>query len=293
MKNHRFLHSESPASLSLMHDEGLRQSNQIEIPLVLIIDSNEKHRHALKEKLKKYYRVREADNGQDGWQKTLSCHPCLVITDINAPVIDGFEFCKKARADRRTSHIPVILLMSVVNDNDQIKSLKVGAYDCLSKLSNFEILNAKINSILTLNQYLKDIYSKKISVVSEPIEIKSTDERLISNIVKYIEDNIDDSDLSIEHLSRHIGMCRGSLYRKIVFLTGLTPIEYLRSIKLDKAVILLEKSNYNVNQIASMIGFGTPNYFAKVFRDRYHMTPTQFIVLNRKSNIKRFESHLV
>jgi PleD family two-component response regulator len=123
MKNHRFLHSESPASLSLMHEEGLRESNPIEIPLVLIIDSNENYRNVLKQKLKKFYRVHEADNGRDGWRKTVSCHPNLVITDIDAPVVDGFEFCKKARADRRTSHIPVILLTNGLNDNNQIESL--------------------------------------------------------------------------------------------------------------------------------------------------------------------------
>jgi AraC-like DNA-binding protein len=133
-----------------------------------------------------------------------------------------------------------------------------------------------------LNRTLKDTYSKQIHVCGNDIEIESGDAKLLNNIVRYIEDKLNDPELSVEELSRHVGMSRGSLYTKLLELTGLTPLEYIRSVKLDKAVILLEKSDYNVAQIAYMTGFGTPSWFSNKFKAKYNMLPSEYQNSKRK-----------
>jgi len=164
--------------------------------------------------------------------------------------------------------------------------LETGASDYLSKPFNFEILNAKIRNLLSLNKRLRDTYTKQIKVQAPDLLIESHSDRLLNKIVFYIDENLNNPKLSVEDLSRHVGMSRGSLYHKILQLTGLSPVEYIRSIKLDKAKVLLEKSDLNVSQIAYMVGFATPNYFAKSFKSKFNMQPSEYINLKRKVDVR-------
>lgn len=253
-----------------------------QVPAVLLVEDNEEMRYYLKDNLKAHYQVVEAANGREGWQKALSCHPQLIVSDISMPEMSGIELSKKIKADKRTAHIPVILLTAITGEEEQLKGLKTGANDYLTKPFNFEILNAKIKNLLMLNRTLKDTYSKQIHVCGNDVEIESGDAKLLNNIVRYIEDKLNDPELSVEELSRHVGMSRGSLYTKLLELTGLTPLEYIRSVKLDKAVMLLEKSDYNVAQIAYMTGFGTPSWFSNKFKAKYNMLPSEYQNSKRK-----------
>ena len=114
------------------------------------------------------------------------------------------------------------------------------------------------------------------------MKIESDDENLLQNIMLYLEENLTDTQLSVETLSRHLGMSRSSLYSKLLKLTGQTPVEFIRSVKLDKAVVLLDKSNMNVAQIAYSVGFSTPTYFAKSFKAKFNMLPSEYITKMRK-----------
>ncbi|WP_343532839.1 two-component regulator propeller domain-containing protein [Pedobacter sp.] len=258
------------------------QLESTELPVILLVEDNEDFRFYLKDSLKSYYRVYEAANGQEGWQKALANHPQIIVSDINMPYMNGIEFSKKLKADKRTNHIPIILLTAITGQEEQIKGLETGANDYLTKPFNFEILNAKIKNLLDLNQKLRDTYTKQIKVQSPEIVIESHSDRLLNKVMLYIEENLNNSKLSVEDLSKHVGMSRGSLYHKILELTGLSPIEYIRSVKLEKAVALLEKSDLNVSQIAYMVGFATPNYFAKSFKAKYNMQPSEYINQKRK-----------
>lgn len=259
------------------------------LPVVLIVEDNEDFRFYLKDNLKAYYQIVEASNGKEGWQKALSCHPELIVTDISMPFMTGIELSRKIKADKRTSHIPVVLLTALTGEEDQIKGLESGANDYLTKPFNFEILNAKIRNLLTLNRTLKSTYSKQIQMQGTEPEIEASDTKFLSQIMKYIEENLNDPKLSVEELSKHIGMSRASLYHKVLETTGLSPLEYIRTVKLDKAAALLEKSDYNVSQVAYMTGFGTPNYFARMFKARFKILPSEFVNLKRKDRIKRIE----
>lgn len=255
---------------------------EVRMPTILLVEDNEEFRFYLKDSLQPFYQIIEAANGKEGWQKMLSAHPQLVVTDVSMPEMNGIELSQKIKADKRTSHIPVILLTAISGEDDQIKGLKSGANDYLTKPFNFGILHAKIENLLLFNRSVKNAYSKQVKVQAKEIEIESGEVKLLNKIVQYIDEKLNNPELSVEELSKHVGMSRGSLYHKLLEITGLTPIEYIRSVKLERAVELLEKSDYNVAQIAYMTGFGTPSYFSKLFKAQFNMLPSEYINAKRK-----------
>ncbi|WP_172335858.1 two-component regulator propeller domain-containing protein [Mucilaginibacter sp. SG564] len=257
-----------------------------QLTTILLVEDNDEFRIYLADHLRKYFRVIEAANGKEGWQKTLSSHPQLVVSDISMPLMTGIELSQKIKSDKRTSHVPIIILTAMIGEEEQLKGLQSGANDYLTKPFNFQILHTKINNLLNLNKALKDTYSKQIQLVSEQVEIESTDVKLLNNIMKYIEANLSESELSVEDLSKHIGMSRGSLYYKVRELTGLSPIEYLRTVKLEKAAVLLESSGYNVAQIAYMTGFGTPSYFTRMFKAKFGILPSDYLSSKKNERLK-------
>lgn len=262
-----------------------------ELETILLIEDNEDFRFYLKESLKSQYRVIEASNGRDGWQKTLSCHPDLIVTDISMPNMNGIELCRKLKSDKRTSFIPVILLTALTGEQDQLKGLETGANDYLTKPFNFSVLNAKVANLIKLNQHLKSTFSKQIQIIQPEVQIQSADEKLLSSVAQFVEEKLNDPEFSIEELSKYLTMSRSSLYNKIFELTGLAPVEYVRSLKLQKAAVLLAKSQYTIREIAFMTGFGTPGYFSKLFKAKYNMSPSEYLHLKR--NETKFKTEIV
>jgi signal transduction histidine kinase/ligand-binding sensor domain-containing protein/DNA-binding response OmpR family regulator len=249
---------------------------------VLIIEDNDDFRGYLKENLKSFYRIVEAANGKEGWQKALSSHPKIIVSDISMPGMDGITLCRKLKSDKRTSHIPVILLTALTGDANQLRGLKTGASDYLTKPFNSQILNLKIKNLVSLNEELEKTYKKQLSVVMPKVEVQSEDEKLLLRITEYIESNIDSPNLTVEELSKHVYMSRGSLYSKILALTGETPVEFIRSIRLKRAVALLESSDMKIAEIGYAVGFATPNYFARAFKIKYNISPSEYMASKRK-----------
>ncbi|UOE46215.1 ATP-binding protein [Mucilaginibacter sp. SMC90] len=245
-------------------------------PHVLIIEDNDEMRHYLAENLGTTYKVSEAVNGRDGWHKALAVHPDLIVSDISMPYMDGIQLSCKLRADKRTGHIPIILLTALTSQKEQLAGLELGVNDYLTKPFNFDILNIKIKNLLHLNTSLKETYQKKIKVIPADMDIESSSERFIKDVVLYIEKNINNPKFSVEEISHHFSMSRGSFYSKITELTGEPPVEFIRSIKLDKSAILLEKTDLTIAEIAYSIGFSTPHYFTKSFKAKYNILPSEY-----------------
>lgn len=260
--------------------EELRGSS--ERPVVLIVEDNDDFRLYLKDNLHRNYKVIEAINGKDGWQKALLQHPDLIVSDITMPQMDGISLLQKLKSDKRTSHIPVILLTALTHEIQQITGLATGANDYITKPFNFEILHAKIRNLLHLNATLKNTYTKHIKVVAPEIEKVSAEEKLMMRIAGHLEENLTDSQLSVESLSKELGMSRSSLYNKLLELTGQTPVEYIRSYRLEKAAMLMKKSDLTIAEIAYQVGFSTPNYFAKSFKAKYNVLPSEFMARMQK-----------
>jgi signal transduction histidine kinase/ligand-binding sensor domain-containing protein/DNA-binding response OmpR family regulator len=251
---------------------------------ILLVEDNEDFRFYLKDNLKSNYKIIEASDGNDGWQKALAYHPQLIVSDISMPYMDGIALSQKLKADKRTTHIPVILLTALNNEEQQLKGLEAGANDYITKPFNFEVLNAKIKNLLELKNTFKTTYSKQIKILGPDINIESSDEKLLHTIAGYLEENIMNPQLSVESLSKRVGMSRSSLYNKLLEITGQTPVEYIRSFKLEKAASLLEKTDMTIAEITYMVGFSKPNYFAKAFKSKYNMSPSEFATSLRKEN---------
>ncbi|WP_286858365.1 MULTISPECIES: hybrid sensor histidine kinase/response regulator transcription factor [Sphingobacterium] len=254
-------------------------------PLVLIIEDDEDFRYYLKESLKEYYQTIEATNGKDGWQKALFHHPDLVVSDVQMPYLNGMEFSQKLAQDKRTKHIPVVLLTASQVDNGLVCGLESGAVGYLTKPFDMHVLVAKINSLLHLNQAFKEVYSKQVSIVAPELTVVSEKDKFLQKVLNYVHDNIDNPQLSVEALSAHTSMSRASLYNKLLELTGMSPVDFIRSVKLEKAASLLEKSDKSISEIAYETGFANPNYFTKVFKAKYQMTPSEYIQAQKSISV--------
>jgi signal transduction histidine kinase/ligand-binding sensor domain-containing protein/DNA-binding response OmpR family regulator len=247
-----------------------------DMPVLLIVEDNDEFRYYIKDNLKAQYKIVEASNGAEGWDKALSCHPDLIISDITMPFMDGITLSKKIRADKRTSHVPFIMLTARTREDEQLKGLESGANDYLTKPFNFEILNVKIKNLLQLNTTLKNTYTKQLKVVHSDMEVESGREKFLSRVINYINNNLNNPKFSVTDLSEHLAMSRGALYTKIFELTGLPPVEFIRSYKLDRGAILLVKSDLSVSQIAYEAGFATPHYFSRSFKEKFNMLPSEY-----------------
>jgi len=247
-------------------------------PAILLIEDNDDLRFYLKDNLKNIFHIIEAVNGKDGWQKALAQHPKLIVSDVNMPGMNGVELCRKIKGDSRTSHIPIILLTALTAEADQMAGLESGASDYVVKPFNFEILLSRIHNLLKMQQMLKDTYQKQVEIQAQDIAVVSEDDKFLKNALDYIEQNMANPNLSVESLSSHLNVSRGSLYKKLLALTGKTPVDCIRTIRLKRATHLLAKSHRAIANVAYDVGFNNPAYFAKVFREEYGMLPSEYII---------------
>ncbi|PZX16387.1 signal transduction histidine kinase [Breznakibacter xylanolyticus] len=245
-------------------------------PLVLIVEDNEDLRFYLKENLRMQYRIVEAADGMDGWQKVQALQPTLVVTDVMMPVMDGLELSRKMKQDAQTSHIPVIILTARNTHEQKIEGLETGADDYLTKPFSYEILELKIKKLIASRQELHKTLNLQYEIKPGEIGITSMDEKFIQRALDLVEKNISNTDFSVEKMSREMGVSRGHLYNKTMALTGKTPIEFIRIMRLKRAAQLLAKSQMTVAEIAYEVGFNDPKYFSKYFKDEFGMSPSEY-----------------
>jgi len=251
---------------------------------VLLVDDDDDFRFYLRENLAPLFTVLEAADGQEGWQRTLSAQPDLVVTDVNMPVLDGLELCKKIKRDERTASIPVILLTALSAEDQQLHALGFGANDFLSKPFNVEILISRIRNLLQYRGSVEDAARKRS--IAEPADIEEeparTEEDFVREAVEALEKNIANPDFSVDDWSRELGLSRTTLYKKILGATGKTPIGFIRSFRMKRAAQLLEKTRHNVAEVAYMVGFNNPKYFARYFKEVYGVLPSVYQAEKRK-----------
>lgn len=267
-----------------------KKTNGKLLPMILVVEDNDDFRFYLKDNLRNNYTVIEAANGREGWQKALAHHPQLIITDVSMPEVDGIEMVNKLKADKRTKHIPVIMLTVITDPQQQIRGLETGANDYLTKPFDFEVLSAKIKNLLELKTVMQNTYAKQISLSTPDPKIDSSDEVLLKEIARFLDQNITNPQLSVETLSKQFGMSRSTLYTRLLQITGKTPVEYIRSFRLERATRLMEKSNMTIAEIAYHVGFTTPNYFARSFKQKFDMLPSEYIAMQRKEWAEKEES---
>lgn len=249
--------------------------------VILVVEDNEDLRFYLKDNLKQQYRVEEAANGKEGWEKIKHLVPDLVVSDIMMPLMDGIELARKIKTETLTAHIPVILLTAMGSEEKQLEGLNVGVNDYITKPFIFEILDSRIRNLLAQQKLLQKRFQKQIEVNPSEVTITPVDEKFLKQALEIVERHIDDPDFSVEDFSSEMYMNRVTLYRKILSITGKTPIEFIRSIRLKKAAQLLEKSGMSVAEIAYEVGFNSPKNFTKFFKEEFKVLPSQYLA-NKK-----------
>lgn len=252
-------------------------------PVLLLVEDNEDFRFYLKDNLRQQYQVLEARHGKEGLQQALHHIPDLIVSDVMMPEMNGIELCRRIREDQRVSHIPIILLTARTAEEQKVEGFDVGADDYITKPFSFEILQSRVKNLIHQREVFHKDFRRQIDVRASDVKITSLDEKLIQNAIKLVEDNIADGDFSVEHLSRELGMSRVHLYKKLMSLTGKAPLEFIRSIRLQRAAQLLEKSQLTVSEVAYQVGFNNPKYFARYFKEEFHMLPSAYAAAHRKA----------
>ncbi|HEV2479090.1 MAG TPA: two-component regulator propeller domain-containing protein [Puia sp.] len=260
----------------------LPSSAPADAPTILLVEDNEDFRFYLKDNLRAHYKIVEASDGKEGWKKVLSAHPALVVSDISMPHMDGIELCKKILADERTCQTPVILLTAMTGETVELQGLQTGATDFISKPFNFEVLLSKIRNIVQHHATVRKTYQRQVQAGPAPVEPASADEQFLREVLAYIEKEMGNADLSVEELSTQFHTSRSTFYKRVVLLTGKTPVEFIRHIRLRRAAELLEKSQLNVAEIAYEVGFNNPKYFTHYFKAEFGSIPSAY-----RSNVKR------
>lgn len=245
-------------------------------PLILLVEDNDEFREYLKEVFLKEYRVLEAANGRAGLEMTLEHIPDLIVSDVMMPEMDGIELCRTIKTDRRISHIPVVLLTARAGEEQQLQGYQTGADAYVTKPFRLDILRVRIANLILQREQLQKQFQQHVEIRPTDVAVRSMDEQFVNSAVKVVEDNLANAEYTVEELSEAMSMSRVYLYKKILSLTGKTPIEFIRIIRIRRAAGLLEKSQLTVSEIAYQVGFNNPKYFTKLFKEEYQMLPTEY-----------------
>ena len=227
--------------------------------------------------LREDYQVIQAENGQIGIDQALAIIPDLIVSDVMMPVKDGFDLCDTLKSDERTSHIPIVLLTARAAADDRIAGLRRGGDAYLVKPFQREELLLGLINLLQTRRLLQRYYSQR--VLGNPITIDGADARedqFVARLRSTLELHLDNAALDTNMICQLMGMSRNSFYSKMMALTGMSAIPYLRAMRLQKAEELLTNSALNVAEVAYAVGFDNPRYFSRVFSEEKGVSPSSF-----------------
>lgn len=271
-------HQESDLMESPTKTTEAEQSLTDSLSTVLIVDDNADIRAYLRTILQDKYQVNEAANGQQGLAIANEIVPDLIVSDVMMPVMNGLEFCQRIKSGTATSHIPVILLTARALSQHQIEGYESGADAYITKPFSADLLLARIGNLLKSRFVLKTLFvqehNKDHEKASNTPQTIIKEDAFLLKFHDYIEKNLSDSDLSVETIGAELGLSRVQLYRKMKALTGQSPVELLRSARLQKGRELLQSTDKNVSEIAYEVGFTAPSYFTKCFKDEFGVSPS-------------------
>ncbi|GGG48374.1 sensor histidine kinase [Croceivirga lutea] len=255
----------------LIQDPGKNQEKYS----VLIIEDNKDLSQFLKNKLQLEYDIHLSD-GTDALEKAFEAVPDIILCDINLPDKDGFEICEILKRDLRTSHIPTIILTALGNKESYIKGLQSGADLYLTKPFSYSILVQSIKSLLYNRQKLRYYYTSNIHKIEELNTFGNIEQKFINQLNSLINENLGNSDYSVENLAEDLTISRVQLYRKVKAMMGISISDYIGNIRLEKAKVMLETGSLTVAEIAYTNGFSSPNYFSTAFKNKYGTSPIAF-----------------
>ena len=240
-------------------------------PIILVVDDNADVRQYVAGILADNYDVRQAADGKEGLDAALKDVPDLIVCDVMMPVMDGLEMCRHVKRETATSHVPVVLLTSNAQENQRAEGYDCGADAYITKPFSSKVLLSRVRNLLENRKRLKYIYGTAADA-QEP-EPADADSRFMADFRRVVGEHIADSSMSVETISTALGLSRVQMYRKVKQLTGQSPVEIIRITRLKRAEHLLKTTNRTVSEISYDVGFSSPSYFSKCFKDYFGRQP--------------------
>ena len=241
---------------------------------MLIAEDHSELRTHLAENLSDFFVIHEAENGEEALKLTSKVFPDIIVSDVMMPEMNGNEFCYEIKNNIDTSHIPFILLTSLTATYNKIDGIKTVADIYLEKPFDLEVLKSYIDNLLQNQKRLREKFLKSEMSLNEGLS--ALDKDFVTNGIRIIEENLSNSEFSVEDFEKAMGMSHAALYRKFKTLIGKTPLEFINQYRLKKAAELLKQGCYNVNEVAYMVGFSDPKYFSTSFKKLFGSNASEF-----------------
>ena len=269
--------STSRAIVHESHLEMLNQEDTDELPNILIVEDNDDMRRYLRTLLADRFYVLEACDGQSGLRLARESVPDLIVSDVMMPVMDGLQLCKHLKEDFITSHIPVILLTARSEERQQMEGYESGADAYLTKPFSADLLVSRIYNLLANRRQLRHLFdNSKQDQAPADVKLTTQDKLFMDQLKEAINSNMANPNLKMDELGEQLGISRVQLYRKVKTLTGLSPVELLRQMRLQKGKVLLNTTTKTVAEIAYEVGFNSSSYFANCFKKQFGKLPMEF-----------------
>lgn len=264
----------------IITDTAQKESETKKSETILIVEDHSDLRQFVTQSLSSLYHVIQAENGEVGIDIAKDNLPDLIITDIMMPKVSGLELTEILKNDENTSHIPIIMLTAKSSIESKIKGLETEADDYLTKPFNVTELQLRIKNLLASRKKLQEKYRKSITINPSEITTTSVDERFLSKVLQAVEENIDNSELSVELLCEIVGMSRANIHKKLKSLVNQSATEFINSVRLKRAAQLIQKNTGNISEIAYDVGFNNLSYFSRAFKKHFNMTPKEMMEKN-------------
>lgn len=269
-----------PTSTVLFNEDTANSKNRKHQYKLLVVEDDPEIRGYIRQILSEEYHILEADNGKTGLELTMKESPDCVITDLSMDGMDGLELCKKIKANENTCHIPVIMLTAKTAIEQRVEGLQVGADSYIPKPFNIDHLRIRISKLIEIRNLMKNKYEGKYDVKEDEIKVKTTDEKFLEKLEEIVKNQMSNPDLSVETISRDIGVSRSQLQRKLKQLTKQNPSEYIKITRLRHAAWLLSSKKLSISEAAYATGFSSLSHFSNSFKEYYGMSPTQYVEVN-------------
>lgn len=249
----------------------------LEKPTVLIVEDNEDMRQFIRYILSDNYNLIEAENGEEGFEVAKKHLPDVVISDVMMPKTDGFDLCQLLKTNVATNHIPVILLTAYALDEQKQVGFESGADAYISKPFNVKLLKTRVRKLIENRKKIRESFSNFLLNETKQETLGKVEQQFITDFTQYVENSIANPELNIDEIANALGLSRSNLYRKIKSLTDYSPNELIRTIRVKYAKQLLNSKAKSISEVAYEVGFSSPSYFAKCFKDFYNESPTEYL----------------
>ncbi|CAK7003018.1 MAG: Sensor histidine kinase RcsC [Bacteroides sp.] len=247
-----------------------------EKPCILFIDDNKDLRELIQHIFSKKYQIFIAENALQGLELLKNTPVDIIICDIMMPQMNGLEFCRQIKGDIQTNHIPIIMLTAKNATDDQIECYKAGAESYIAKPFEMKILQARIDNLLQSREQSRQSFRSKMEINISNLNYQTSDEEFLNNAMQCVERHIQESEFDTVQMANELHISRSTLSRKCKVISGCTPLEFIRNIKLKYACALLKKKTISISEVAYATGFSSPKYFTKCFKEEFGMTPTEY-----------------